>query len=56
MLWLAEDHRAPEEGAPSWGVQSALDFYSRLRRLQSGAHTKSGRCSCGSVSPGRSVS
>jgi hypothetical protein len=27
MLWLVEDHRAHAQGAPSWGVQSALDFF-----------------------------
>src|SRR6187200_2765733 len=56
MLRLAEDHCAPEKGAPSRGVQSTLDLYSRLRRLQSGAHAKSGRRSSGGISRGRSVS
>ena len=56
MLRLAEDDRADAQGAPSRGVQSALDFYLRLRRLQSGAHAKSGRRSFGGVSRGRSVS
>ena len=42
MFWLAQDGRTSEEGTPSRGVQSALDFYSCLRRLQSGAHAKSG--------------
>ena len=54
-LRLAEDHRAHAQGAPSRGVQSALDLYPRLRRLQSGAHTKSHRRSSGRVSRGRIV-
>ena len=53
--WLAEDHRAPEEGAPSWGVQSAPDFFSCLRRLQSGAHAKYHGCNSDRVSRCRSV-
>ena len=55
MLRLAEDHRADAQGAPSRGVQSTLDLYLRLRRLQSGAH-ESGRRSFGRVSRGRSAS
>ena len=50
MLRLAEDDRADAEGAASWGVQSALDLYPRLRGLQSGAHAKPGRRSSGGVS------
>ncbi len=38
MFRLAEDRRADGEGAASRGEQSALDIYSGLRRLQSGAH------------------
>ena len=41
MLRLAEDDRAFAQSAPSRGVQSPLDFYPRLCRLQSGAHAKS---------------
>src|SRR5262245_55384960 len=37
MLWLAEDDCSDAQAAPSRRVQSALDFYLRLRRLQSGA-------------------
>ena len=56
MLRLAEDDRAHAEGSASWGWQSALDLYSRLRRLQSGAHAKPGRRGSGGVSRGRRVS
>ena len=55
MFRLAQDGRTPEEGALSRGVQSALGFYSRLRRLQSGAHAKSGRRSPSGVSRSRSL-
>jgi hypothetical protein len=48
------DKRA--KAAVSRGLQSALDLYSRLRGLQSGAHAESDRCSSGDVSPGLSVS
>jgi Phage integrase, N-terminal SAM-like domain len=56
VLRLAEDDCPNAQGAPSRSLQSALDFCSGLRRLQSGAHAKSGRRSSGGVSPGRSVS
>ena len=50
MLWLVEDDCADAKSAPSRGLQSGLDLYLRLRRLQSGAHAKSGRNSSGAVS------
>ena len=56
MLRLAEDDCADAEGAASRRLQSGLDFYLRLRRLQSGAHAKPDRRSSGGVSPGRRVS
>ncbi len=43
MLRVAEDYRAFAQGASSRGFKSPLDLYSRLRRLQSGAHAKFGR-------------
>ena len=56
MLRLAEDDCADAEGAASRSLQSGLDLYLRLRRLQSGAHAKPGRRSSGGVSRGRRVS
>ena len=55
MLRLAEDDSAHAEGSPSRGVQSALDLYPRLRRLQSGAHAKLDHRIWGRVSPDRAV-
>jgi len=40
---------------PSRGVQSPLDFYPRLRRLQSGTHAKSGRRTSDRVTGGCTV-
>ena len=54
MLWLVEDDCTAAEGAPSWGLQSGLDLYLRLRGLQPGAHAKLGDRSS-AVGPGRSV-
>jgi hypothetical protein len=57
MLRLAEDHRAAAQTAAPRRTESGLDFLSRLRSLQSGAHAKLDGCyRSGAVSPGRSVS
>jgi hypothetical protein len=44
------------KGAASWSLESGLDLYSRLRRLQSGAHAESGHGRSGELSPRLSVS
>ena len=57
MLRLAEDHRAAAQTAAPRRTESGLDFLSRLRSLQSGAHAKLDGCyRSGAVSLGRSVS
>ncbi|HKM86658.1 MAG TPA: hypothetical protein VJW96_10655 [Terriglobales bacterium] len=53
--WL-KTIRAAAESTASRSVQSALDFYPRLRRLQSGAHTQPDPRSSGGVTQGRRVS
>jgi Transposase DDE domain len=56
MFRMVEDDRAHAEAATSRSMQSGLDLYLRLRRLQPGAHAESGRRGSGEVVPGRSVS
>ena len=57
MFWLAEDDCAVTQDAPSRNVESGLDLYVRVRRLQPGAHAKSDGCVSSSVvSRGRGVS
>ena len=57
MFWLAEDHRVAAQGAASRNIEGGLDFYVRVRGLQSGAHAQpAGRYSSGAVSAGRGVS
>src|SRR5450755_104544 len=56
MFWLAEDGGGAAQSAAPRSGQSGVDFHLRLRRLQSGAHAKSGGRSSGGVSRGRSVS
>lgn len=53
--WPKND-RAAAEGSTSRSLQSALDFYLRLRRLQSGAYAQPGRRNSGGVSRGRGAS
>jgi hypothetical protein len=53
---LAEDDSAHAEGSASGGGQSALDFYSGLRRPQSGSNATSGRRRSSGVSRSRDVS
>src|SRR5271156_3456704 len=57
MFWLAEDHRVTAQAAASRNPEGGLDFYVRLRGLQSGAHAQlvSRYCS-GAVKAGRGVS
>src|SRR5271156_1643510 len=57
MFWLAEDHRVTAQAAASRNPEGGLDFYVRLRGLQSGAHAQlvSRYCS-GAVNAGRGVS
>src|SRR5208282_5470557 len=57
MFCLAEDHRVTAQAAASRNPEGGLDFYVRLRGLQSGAHAQlvSRYCS-GAVNAGRGVS